>query len=159
MVGLMVVLSYEHENRWEMLADPERANPEEKWLEAKRAVFERRRPVFWLLTLGFVLLLWRAVRDEPDWAALVLGIGLIPIASFPACYYFSILLGYGLLLERRKESVGMLLCALSVVTHLAFLAFPSPLYYDQRFGSSSLAVVLFVVLITARRRSSRSAPA
>ncbi len=95
MVGLMVVLSYEHENRWAVRAAPELANPEELWLEAKRDVFERRRPLFWLLTLGFVVLLWRTVKDEPDWAALALGIGLIPIVSFPACYYFSILLGFG----------------------------------------------------------------
>ena len=159
MVGLMVVLSYEHENRWEVLADPERLNPELKWLEAKRDVYERRRPLFWLLSLGFVWLLWRAVKDEPDWVALTLGIGLIPIASFPACYYFSILLGYGLLLERRKEGVGMLLCALSVVTHLAFLAYPSGLFYDQRYGLDSLAVVLFVVLVSVRRWWPPSAPA
>jgi hypothetical protein len=45
------------------------------------------------------------------------------------------------------------------VTHLAYLAFPAPFYYDQRFGIGSLAVVLFVVLITARPSLSRSAPA
>ena len=159
MVGLMVVLSYEHENRWEVRADPELANPEELWLEAKRDVFERRRPLFWLLTLGFVALLWRTVKDEPDWAALTLGIGLIPIVSFPACYYFSILLGFGLLFERRKESVGVLLCALSVLTHLAYRLFPSGLYYDQRYALDSLAVVLFVVLVSGWWWSSRSAPA
>jgi len=153
MVGLMVVLSYEPQNRFELLADPELENPEQRWLEAKRSVFERRRPLFWVLAFGFCALLWRAVKDERDWASLALGIGLIPIASFLACYYYSILLGYGLLYERRREGVGVLLCALSALTHLAYWAFPSGLQYDQRYALNSLAVVAVVILITAVRKS------
>jgi hypothetical protein len=151
MVGLMVLLSYEPQNRWEVLADPSLENPEERWLEAKRDVFKRMRPLFWVLVLGFALLLWRAVKDERDWAALALGIGLIPIASFLACYYYSILLGYGLLYERRREIIGVLLCALSVLTHVAYWVFPSGMEYDQRYALNSLGVVAVVVLVTALR--------
>ena len=41
----------------------------------------------------------------------------------------------------------MLLCTLSVVTHLAYLVFPTGRFYDQRFALDSLAVVLFNQLI------------
>ena len=54
-VGLMSVLSYEHGNRREVLVDPDLDDPDRIWLEAKRSVFERRRPLFWVLVAGFVV--------------------------------------------------------------------------------------------------------
>jgi hypothetical protein len=147
-VGLMSILSYEHANRRAVLVDPELEDPDRIWLDAKRRVFARRRPVFWILLSGFVLLLARAVRREEDWSALVLGIGLIPIATFVACYYYSILLGYGLLWERRREAIGAVLCALSVATHLGLYFWPSALTMDQRFAWNSLTTVIAVGLVT-----------
>ena len=147
-VGLMVVLSYEHENRRELLVDPALEDPDRDWLDAKRRAFQRWRGVGWVLLLGFLVLLARAVRDEEDWAALTLGIGLIPFASFVACYYFSFLLGYGLLWKRQQETVGLLLCALSVASHSSFLIWDSGPELDQRYAAASLAALLAVTGVT-----------
>jgi hypothetical protein len=148
-VGMMAILSYEPDKRQEVLRNPLLENPYRDWLAAKREVFGERRPVFWLLLLGYLALLVRAVRDEEDWAALALGIGLIPMAAFPACYYFSIFLGLGLLWRRLPYGTGALLCGLAVFTHIAHMAWRLPIEMDQRFAWNSFAVVVTVVSLTA----------
>lgn len=147
-VGMMSVLSYEPHTWQEVMRNPLLEDPFRDWLRSKREVFGERRPVFWVLLLCFLALLGRAVRDEEDWVALALGIGLIPIAAFPACYYFSVFLGLGLLWSRLRFEVGVLLCALSIHTHVTYLAWPTPIEMDQRFAWNSLAVVVTVVWLT-----------
>jgi len=146
-VGLMTVLSYEHDKRLKVTQDRSLEDANSNWLAAKREIFSKRRPLFWVLLAGFLIALAQAVRDEPDWAALALGIGLIPMASFPSCYYFSIFTGYALLWDRRR-SVGVLLCALAIASHVAAFLLPRPIEYDQRFAWISLAVVITVGVTT-----------
>jgi hypothetical protein len=148
-VGMMAILSYEPDNRQEVMKNPLLENPYRDWLAAKREVFSERRPAFWILLIGYLALLIRAVRDEEDWAALALGIGLIPMAAFPACYYFTIFLGLGLLRRRLPYAGGALLCGLAVFTHIAQMAWRLPIEMDQRFAWNSLAVVVTVVSLTA----------
>ncbi len=56
-----------------------------------------------------------AVRTEPEWVAAVLGIGAIPFAFELTNYYYSILLGFGLL-SARREGIGASLCGISALS-------------------------------------------
>ena len=81
-----------------------------------------------------------------DWVALVLGVGLIPFAATPSCYYFSILLAYGLLWDRAGDRMGLTLAALSAGSCLAGYATG---WYDEVFAAISLAILVFVTAWTA----------
>jgi hypothetical protein len=148
-MGLKTTLSYTSMGRLEILQarDPD---PSNDWKEARRHAFSERRPIFFVLTLGFLALLVRGLHRQEDWTAGVLGLGALPILFEPASYYTSVLLVFGLLWIRR-EIVGAALCALSAV----LWAIASAWYeWDDVFTWSSVAVVLFVTFATTvmRRR-------
>jgi hypothetical protein len=145
-VGFMRILTYAHETRDEAFADPSLENAEESRREVRRSTFRQRRPVFWIAFTIFLVLLARAVRDEEDWAALALGMGLVPMGVFVASYYYAILLGYGLLWRRFGDVVGFLLCALSVATHVGVWIWPAPVQMDTRFAWNSAATVAVVMI-------------
>jgi hypothetical protein len=147
-VGLMSALCYKPSLRQAAFVGTSLADPDDARREAKRDLLQRRRPVLWILVAGFVLLLARALRDREDWATLALGVGLIPIAVFVASYYYSVLLTYGLLWDRRRDFVGVPLCALSVATHVGARIWPAPIQMDSRFAWNSLATVVTVVAVT-----------
>jgi len=145
-VGLKTVMAYNHdwrasrvvplgleEDRWQL------------WQEARRRQFEERRYLFAALVIGFVILLALAVRKQEDWVAAVLGVALIPVATEVLCYYYSVLLVYGLL-GARREGLGAALCALAAVTGLIGKFVWSN---DLRFLLISVAVVGFVCAATA----------
>jgi hypothetical protein len=148
-MGLKTALSYTSAGRLEILQarDPD---PSEDWKEARRRAFSKRRPIFFVLTLGFLALLARALRRQEDWVAAALGLGAVPILLEPACYYTSVLLVFGLLWTRR-EIVGAALCALSAVLWAIAAAWYE---WDDVFTWSSVAVVIFVTFATVvmRRR-------
>jgi hypothetical protein len=148
MVGLMKTLTYDHAARDETFAASDLQDADERRRESARERFRQRRPVFWILLAAFLVLLARAVREGEDWAALALGIGLIPIGVFVAGYYYAILLGYGLLWRRFGDVVGLLLCALSAATHVASWIWPAPVQMDTRFAWNSAATLATVVALT-----------
>jgi hypothetical protein len=93
---------------------------------------------------GFVLLLAAAVRGQPEWVAVVLGVGLIPIAAELTCYYSAILAAFALLWNRHP-AVGAALVGLSALGWLLAERF---LFYDEIFTWISLATVGFVLFAT-----------
>jgi hypothetical protein len=95
--------------------------------------------------LGTPAFLAFAVRDQPDWVAGVLGIGLIPIAFELTNYYYAILLGYGLLCVRWKLA-GAALCG---VAALSWAIVERWQWQDEILTWCSGLVVLFVVFSTA----------
>jgi hypothetical protein len=146
LVGLKTVVAYNHdwrasrvvplgleEDRWQV------------WQDARRRQFSERRYLFAAFVLGFLALLARAVRNQDDWVAAVLGVGLIPVATEVACYYYSVLLVYGLL-GARREGLGAALCALAAATGLIGKFVWSS---DVRFALISAATVAFVCVATA----------
>jgi hypothetical protein len=154
MIGLMKTLTYEHGARDEVFAAAGTGEADEQRREAARTRFRERRPVYWVLLAAYLLLLGRAVCNHEDWAALALGIGLIPVGVFVAGYYHAVLLGYGLLWKRLGDVVGLCLCALSVATHVGSWLWPAPVQMDTRFAWASgatLAVVVALTLVAARR--------
>ena len=74
-------------------------------------------------------MLLRALPQQPDWAALALGTGAIPIATQLTCYYQAALFGLALLVA-RSEVVGVALCLLAAATQWLWFALP---YSDVKF--------------------------
>ncbi len=85
---------------------------------------------------------------------------MVPIGVFIASYYYAVLLGYALLWKRWGNIVGVLLCALSVATHVTAWIWNAPIQMDTRFAANSLATVIVVVTMTllAGRRAADGTP-
>ena len=147
-VGLRAALSYEHDNRLQAKLESSGSEGHREWLDDKRDVFERRTPLFWGLAVAFLVLFALTVRGRPDWVALTLGIGLIPILAFPSCYYFSIFAGLGLLYDRYGDGVGASLCALAAFSGIATFVWRAPVQFDVRFAAISACTVLAVLAMT-----------
>lgn len=145
-MGLKTVVTYEHERRASRSISRAESDPYSAWKQARRASDSQRKVVFYVLIAVFLGLLAVAVRDQPDWVALALGVGLIPVAVEITCYYYSVLLVYGLLARRAGEALALAVSALAAATHLIALLWD---WYDEIFTWMSLLIVVFVVLVTA----------
>jgi hypothetical protein len=144
-VGLSTVLAYDAEAVDRKTQGGSRVERYEAWRNARRDRFAERTGLYWALLAAFVALLALAVRDQPAWLAAVLGIGLIPTAFELTNYYYAILLGYGLLSERR-EIVGAALCGVAAVSW----AFVERWQWQDEFLTwCSAMVVVFAVFCTA----------
>lgn len=106
-------------------------------------MFQQREPFFWVLVIGFVVLLARAVEAQEDWIALVLGTTLVPVVTELTCYYYSVFVLFALL-WRKWPSSGAALSALSASTLLMPVIFPNS---DDAFTASSALIVLFVATV------------
>ena len=144
-ISLKTAISYQRETRFGELRDYWLDGPGDAWQAARRSVFEQRRPLDRVLVALFAGLLALAVRGQPDWIALVLGIGLIPIAADITCYYYGILLAYAFLSDRRPW-IGVALCSLSAATCLAAALLDAD---EETYFVCSLLVVAFVFGVTA----------
>jgi hypothetical protein len=143
-VGWKTVVAYEQATRRSALRDPVGMDPNEPWQEARRAVYQRRAPWFWLGVAGFLGLFLRAVRRCEDWAAAVLGTGLMVIGSQIPSYYYALLFVYAFLWP-RVPAVGVGLAALSLASWVIAGQLAER---DEIFAWVSLASVLYVVFAT-----------
>ena len=142
-MGLKALVSFEPSTRTAMLTGLWLDAPGDTWYTARNRVFERRRPLFWLLVCGFLLLLGRAVDQRPPWVAAVLGTGLMVLGDV-ASYYYALFLVFAFLWTERPW-VGVGLCLLSAFT----IAVPVILRNsDERYVAISAGIVLFVVSVT-----------
>jgi hypothetical protein len=145
-MGLKTVVAYDHDTRARLSAPLGlEEDPFLVWKEARRRVFEERVYLFAGLVLGFLILLARAVKNEEDWVAAVLAVGLVPVATELTCYYYSVLLAFGFLWTRR-ESIGVGLCALAALTCLIATLFD---WNDEQYTAMSVATLAFVAFATA----------
>ncbi len=99
---------------------------------------------FWASVLGFLVVLLPAVRQNEDWIAAVLGVGLMVVCVQIPSYYYALLLAYAFLWQ-RSEAIGVGLCALSAASWLIAGAVSGR---DEIFNWVSLASVLFVLFAT-----------
>jgi len=143
-MGWKTVVSYEHETRMEVARDRRLMDSYAPWQQARRDAFERRQAWFWAGVLGFLVLLLPAVRQNEDWIAAVLGVGLMVVCVQIPSYYYALLLAYALLWQ-RSEAIGVGLCALSAASWLIAGSFSGR---DEIFNWVSLASVLFVLFAT-----------
>ena len=143
-VGLKTVLAYDADHVDRLIQG---GTAEDRYLEWRAAResrgAERIAPYCFLLT-GFVILLLFAVRDQPDWVAATLGIGLIPVAFELTNYYYAILLGYGLLVL-RWPGTGPALLGLSA---LGWVIVDRWQWQDEIMVWASVCVIGFVCFCT-----------
>jgi hypothetical protein len=153
-VGLATFLSYDAATSLDMRRDPLLVDPLATWTAGRAAARRATGPARWAAVCAFALLLAAASRRVPDWAAAVLGLGLMPMAFNLSSYYYSAFLAFGLLWAvRRGPGVGLAL--LAVATNLLAGFYPAS---DARFAVQSLAVVSFVVAVTAALALERERP-
>ena len=110
--------------------------------QVNTVVLGKRREV----RLAFVCLLVFAVRAQEDWAALVMGVGLIPVATEISCYYYGILLVFAFL-QTSRPWIAPALCVLSALT---WLLAGIGIMEDDVYVATSVAVLMFVVALTTQ---------
>jgi hypothetical protein len=114
-IGLRPLLAYRHETRLAVTLDAGAPDAYAQWRRAREENFASRRPLLVAGGLAFACLLALALTRQPDWAAGVLGIGMIPVLSELGSYYYAILLLFACLATRR-EDLGVALALLSAVS-------------------------------------------
>jgi hypothetical protein len=144
-VGLRTIIAYDADAVDRKIQKGSAIERYEVWRTARHERFGERAAVYWIVLAAFAAFLAFAVRDQPDWVAGVLGIGLIPIAFELTNYYYAILLGYGLLCVRWKLA-GAALCG---VAALSWAIVERWQWQDEILTWCSGLVVLFVVFSTA----------
>jgi hypothetical protein len=143
-VGLPTVLAYDADASDRRIRKGTAIERYRQWRAARLERFGEREALYWALVAAFVALLAFAMRDQPDWVAAVLGIGLVPVAFELTNYYYAILLGYGLLVV-RWDIVGAALCG---VAALSWAIVEGWHWQDEIFTWCSVLVVLFAVFVT-----------
>jgi len=143
-VGLPTLLAYDADAVDRRIREGTAIERYEVWKNARRERFAERTVLYWTLLAAFAAVLVFALRGQPDWVAAVLGIGLIPLAFELTNYYYAILLGYGLLSDRR-EVVGAALCG---VAALSWAIVDRVQWQDEILTWCSAMVLLFVIFCT-----------
>ncbi|MBW2269002.1 MAG: hypothetical protein JRH16_10510 [Deltaproteobacteria bacterium] len=144
-MGLATVLAWDPEQTADKLADRSLEDPYLPWKRARRATFEARRPLFVALVAAALALFAWAVQRQPLWVAVVLGAGLIPVATELTCYYSALLVVYALLWERAPW-VGAGLVGLAAAGWASVELFH---FFDPIFTWLSLVTVVYALTVYA----------
>ena len=143
-VGLKTVLAYDADHVDRLIQGGTAEDRYLEWRAARESRGAERIALYCFLLTGFVILLMFAVRDQPDWVAATLGIGLIPVAFELTNYYYAILLGYGLLVL-RWPGTGPALLGLSA---LGWVIVDRWQWQDEIMVWASVCVIGFVCFCT-----------
>jgi len=145
-MGLKVVASFSPSSRERVVSRQDGPRRYTLWQQGRKSTFQQRRPIFYLMVAGFLLLLWRATRGLPAWHAAALSAGLLPVALESNCYYMALLLPHGLLAGVSDiAAVGLNLFACA--SRLIPLITP---WFDEQYLAMSVLVVLLAVVAAAR---------
>lgn len=140
-MGWKTIVAFDPATSAVVTKDPRLEDPFERWKDARRRTFAARRVVFFIGLVAFLALLGAAAARHDDWMALALGAGLIVVAGDLTCYYYSVLLLFGLLWPRLRliGAGSAMLAALSCFV-------PYWLWWDDaRFTLISLFCLAFSV--------------
>jgi hypothetical protein len=151
-VGLPMAITWDSSTRSDVLGGFWLDSPWDSWKEARAQRFAERRWAYWLMVAGFVALLGLAVRRQPEWVALVLGIGLLPYLTSLTCYYYSILLLFAAFWP-RLPAAGVGLAATAALTCLTPAVLGTD---DDRYMAIGVLILLYVSVTTAWLASARS---
>jgi hypothetical protein len=150
-MGLPTLLSWERETSLRLIHLGDAARPALVWAEARRETLARRAPLWAALVAGYLVLWVGAVRRQPAWVAAILGLGFVVFAFQLSCYYYALMLSFGLLWPRHR-SVGLALCGLALAAHWIGGRWPDE---EEQYAYLSLLSVLLVVHATAVARFAR----
>jgi len=143
-MGLRTVLSWRPWSNAKHLKDERLEDPFKVWKETRLANFEKLKPLFYLLNLALLWLVFRRSRDEEPWfAAALCGIVMIPAATELTCYYYAFMIPAAFLMERRRE-IGLWLIVLALATHAIT---KMPIWSDDQYMWMGLATVAYGMLV------------
>jgi hypothetical protein len=149
-MGLRTVLSYRMDSVGSQLTDGAEIDPWGPWKAARLEHWNNLKPLFVLLFLGALVMIYRALSATGPslWLGLSLGIGLIVFGAELTCYYYCFLMGMAVLASERRE-VGLIVATLSLLTLLVEVgAFAGQSHQlDEQYVVMSAATVLAVVAI------------
>jgi len=153
-IGLGPVSAYRPATRSELSYDPLLEDPFADWAHSQAEASRASAPLVAALSLAFLALLARAAVAKPDWAAAILGMGLVPVALKTAHYYYSWLLLHGLLYE-LLPGAGLGLVGVAWASNVIAELWPQ---YDERTVAFSILVLVYVLYVTASLARRRPRP-
>ncbi|MBL9038039.1 MAG: hypothetical protein JNG84_05960 [Archangium sp.] len=147
-MGLRTFLSWRPSTIGARLFERGTIDPWAKWKATRLEKWNESKPLFVVLMLGALVLVYLAIRHTGPtlWVSASLGIGLIPFGAELTNYYYCFLMGFAVLHTLRRE-VGWLLAALAMVTlfiNFRPLAFMSS-ELDEQYVAMSVASLIAVV--------------
>lgn len=143
-MGLRTVLSWRPWSNAKHLKDESLVDPFKVWKETRLANFDQLKPLFVLLNLAFLWLVFRRSRNEEPWfAAALCGIVMIPAATELTCYYYAFMIPAAFLMERRKE-IGLWLLVLGITTHAIT---KMPIWSDDQYMWMGFATVVYGAMV------------
>jgi hypothetical protein len=143
-MGLGVLLAFDPDTRLRGLGDED--DPRARWETAQAETLRRRRALWMVMVAGALGAVGLAVRDQPAWAACILGLLLIPAGRPLACYYYAFVCALALLVERSLEAGGIVV-GLALASGL--VARFSSYGMDEQYAAQSLLVVLAFAFVTS----------
>jgi hypothetical protein len=152
-MGLAVVVGFDPAVTLRTIERRSGRDPRGDW-EAAQATSLHARRVLWLaVALLGTAAIALAVREQPAWAACLLGLLLIPLGRPLACYYYAFVAAVPLLSERRADVAAI---AVGLALASGIVARLSSYGIDEQYAAQSLLVVLafaFVASSFAARRA------
>lgn len=150
LMGLRTVLTWRPSTVGAQMTDRLLIDAWKPWKDMKLELWRQMKPVFVLLVLGAVALLYFALRHSGPklYLGACLGVGMIVLGAELTNYYYCFLLCMAALYSEKRE-VGLLMAGLSAVTlfiNFGWLTFQSH-DLDQQYTAMSFASVLAVPLV------------
>ena len=139
-MGLPTILSWRPADRAEKLKDGDLTDPFSRWKEKRLENKQSMRPVFWMLCIFSLWLVWRASKGlELYESAALSALVLIPVFTELTCYYYAfIVLGAAFASRSRPYALALVAFGFSMQ-----ILKKVPLWLDERFVVISLASLLF----------------
>lgn len=154
-MGLAAVVAYDGAHTQRAL-ERQGGDLRGEWEAAQTRALHARRALWIALALAGAAAIAFAVRDQPAWAACLLGLLLIPLGRPLACYYYAFVAALPLLGERRAD-VGGIAVALALASGI--VARLSRYGIDELYAAQSLLVVLAFAFIASSFLARATPPA
>jgi len=150
-MGWRTVVAYRPSEVGRLMKNRNVTDPWAKWKQARLDAYKAAKPIYLAGILGFLILIYLAVRKRTEhaWMAAAFGVALIPMTVELTCYYYAFIIGLALLSE-KQESVGrllLLLCAASQFISLHPLPGMSGWIDEQYTLISALTVGCFALVV------------
>jgi len=144
-VGLGPLVAFAPGATARALEDPDAAEPNAAWKRTQRERGAARRGWRIAVGAGYAALLVAAIAAEPDWFAVALATGAIPVLATLTGYYHVVLLGLALG-HARRAWIGAAMALLAAATQAIYAGLP---YSDVPFLGMSAVELAVIVAVTA----------
>ena len=114
-MGLRTVVIYTPSEAGRVLKNDRLEDPWGTWKKTKLATFHRRAVLYLAFVVGFMVILFGALRDAEPWVACAMGAMMMAVGVELTCYYYSFLFAVTFLYYKRHE-VGAILLGVTAAT-------------------------------------------